>query len=106
MSEKLLNLGKAALRGRFLLAIGFDRYLGQIIFTFVCAIMFIWFNLQIDMTLHQKEENRKAIENLKSIHTDTTCKLTALDSVCEVEKMLEDMGSNVQIPKKQAKKIK
>lgn len=106
MNEKWLNIGKSLLRGRLLLALGFDKYLGQIIYVFLCAIVFIWFNLRIDMTLHHKEENRTALENLKSIHTDTTCKLTALDSVCEVEQMLQEMGSNVQIPKQQAKKIR
>lgn len=99
-------MGKSALRGRLLLALGFDKYLGHIVYFFICAIFFIWFNLQIDMQLHRKVENAKTLENLKSIHTDTVCKLTALDSVCEVERMLKDMGSNVGIPQRQAKVVK
>lgn len=105
-TEKLVQIGKSAMKGRLQLALGLDKYLGHIVYFFLCAIFFIWFNLQIDMKLHQKVENAKTLENLKSIHTDTICKLTALDSVCEVEKMLKNMGSNVGIPQKQAKVVK
>lgn len=106
MWEKIKNLVSSAFRGKLLLALGVDRYLPQIIFAFVWAIVFIWFNLQIDKTLHTKEENRKMLENLQCMYTDSVCKLTALNSVCEVEKMLKDMDSEVQIPKQKAIKIK
>lgn len=103
---KFKNIGKSAIQGNLLLYVGFDRYLDRIVYLFVCALLFIWFNIQIDITMHRKEENRIAIENLKSIHTDTTCRLTALNSVCEVEQMLKEMGSKVQIPQRQAETIK
>lgn len=101
-----MNLGKAILHGKFLLALHFDEYLDRIAYVFACALLFIWINLQIDKTLHRKEENSRLIENLQSIHTDTTCRLTALNSVCEVEKMLQEMNSNVQVPRKKAQRIK
>lgn len=103
---KFKNIGKSALDGKLLLYVGFDRYIDRIVYLFLCAIFFIWFNIQIDITLHKKEENRIAIENLKSRHTDTVCALTALNSVCEVEDMLKAMGSKVQIPQRQAEKTK
>lgn len=106
MTEKMTNLGKSILSGRYLLALGVDRFLDRIVFFFVCAIGFIWINIQIDRTLHIKEENRIALENLQSMHTYTTCKLTSLNSVCEVEKMLQDMGSKLQLPQKRATRIK
>lgn len=106
MNNKWKTIIKGAMEGKLLLMLRFDRYLDRIIYFFICALIFIWINLEIDKTLHQKEQNRRTIENLKSIHTDTTCKLTALNSVCEVEKMLKEMGSKVQIPTKQAKVIK
>ena len=104
--EKWKKIGKSAINGKLLLALEFDKYLDRIVYIFVCALLFIWFNIVTDKTLHTKEENRKIIENLQSMHTDATCRLTALDSVCEVEKMLRDMGSDVQIPGKKAKRAR
>ncbi len=104
--EKWKKIGKSAINGKLLLALEFDKYLDRIVYIFFCALLFIWVNLQIDKTLHQKEENRKIIENLQSMHTDITCRLTALNSVCEVEKMLKDMGSDVQLPHKKAQRIR
>ncbi len=106
MDEKTKGYLNAAKNGKLLLALEVDKYLDRIVYVFICALAFIWINLQIDKTLHRKEENRRKIENLQAMHTDVTCRLTALNSVCEVEKMLEEKGSKIQIPQKKAQYIK
>lgn len=103
--EKWRMLLKAALKGNLLLVLGFDRYLDRIVYLFVCALVFIWINLGIDKTLHRKQTNQGIIENLQSMHVDITCKLTSLNSICTVDNMLEDFGSEVRIPTKKAKRI-
>lgn len=100
--ERAKKILYSALQGKLLLGLGIDKYLGQILFFFLMAIIFIWLNLKIEGTIHRKEENKIVLENLRSIHTEKTCELTALNSVCRVEEMLKVMGSDVQIPRKQA----
>lgn len=106
MYEKAKGFFKTVFTGKFLLALRFDKYLDRIVYMFGCALIFIWINLQIDKTMHVKKENSVKIENLRSMHTNTTCTLTALNSVCEVERLLKKMGSNVEIPQKKAERIK
>lgn len=100
--ERAKKFAYSALQGKLLLGLGIDKYLGQILFFFLMATIFIWLNLKIEGTIHRKEENKTVLESLRSIHTEKTCELTALNSVCKVEEMLKAMGSEVQIPKKQA----
>lgn len=88
-----------------LLRLGADKYLPQIVFFFAMATVFIALNIGIESSLHQREENKKKIDNLRSIQTELSCKLTSLNSVCKVEEMLSGMGSNLAIPQKQAVKI-
>ena len=102
MNENLAKWKDAALKGKLLLRLGADRLLPEIFAFFVAASLFIGFNLIIESTVHRKEENKKILENLKSIHTELKCSLTSLDSVCKVEDMLEGMGSKVKIPAKKA----
>lgn len=85
-----------------MLRLGVDKYLPQILFFFFMALCFIWLNLEIEETVHHREENKKILESLQSVHTEMTCKLTTLNSVCLVEDMLQEMGSKVCIPQKQA----
>lgn len=106
MVIKLIEKLKPVFRGKLLLRLGADRYLPQIVFFFAMATLTIAINLGIEGTIHRKEENKKVIENLKSVHTELTCRLTGLNSVCKVEDMLQDRGSVVQIPKMKAKRIK
>lgn len=96
----------AALQGKLLLRLKADKYLPQIIFFFALATAFIWINLKMEGTIHQKEENKQVLENLKSVHTELTCQLTGLDSVCKVEDMLQEKGSDVKIPVQQAQWVK
>lgn len=103
---QLVEKLKPVFQGKLLLRLGADRYLPQIVFFFAMATLAIAVNLGIESTLHRKEENKKAIENLKSVHTELTCRLTSLNSVCKVEDMLQDRGSLVQIPQNKAKRIK
>lgn len=93
-------------KGKLLMWLGANKYLTHIVLFFMMAIAFIGANLYFESTIHKKEENKKIIENLKSAHTFISCELTSLDSVCQVEDMLKSRGSNVQIPRKQAVKVK
>ena len=103
---QLIEKLKPALQGKLLLRLGADRYLPQIIFFFAMATGSIAVNLGIESTVHRKEENKKVIENLKSVHTELTCRLTSLNSVCKVEDMLQEKGSELRIPQDKAKRIK
>lgn len=102
MSEKKKVIFSSLVHGKLLMMLRADRYLPQIVFTFFMALFVIWVNIKIDSTLRQMEENKKTLENLQSVYTSTKCRLTSLDSVSKVEDMLQDMGSNVAIPTKQA----
>lgn len=102
---KVSDFFNCAFKGKLLLRMGVERYLGQIVFFFVMSLLFIWVNLQIEGTVHQMQYNKKTLENMKSVHTEMTCSLTGLNSVCKVDKMLEGMGSQVTLPGKKAKKL-
>lgn len=106
MSEKWKEVTGAALQGKLLLRLKADKYLPQIIFFFIMSTAFIWINLNMESTIHRKEENKQVLENLKSVHTELTCQLTGLDSICKVEDMLQEKGSRVKIPVQQAKWIR
>lgn len=88
----------AMLRGRLLLRLKVDKYLPQIIFFFVCAVIYIGASLGIESVLHEREENVKILDKLSSIHVETSCRLTSLYSVCQVEDILISMGSELRIP--------
>ena len=103
---QLIEKLKPVFQGKLLLRLGADRYLPQIIFFFAMATATIGINLGIESTIHRKEQNKKVIENLKSVHTELTCRLTSLNSVCKVEDMLQKKGSSLQIPQNKAKRIK
>ena len=105
IKDKTKKILSSALQGKLLLRLGADKYLPQIVFFFTMATVFIALSIGIESTLHQREENKKKIENLRSIHTELSCKLTSLDSVCKVEDMLSQMGSSLDIPQKQAVRI-
>lgn len=106
MSEsKTTSLLKSALRGRLMLRLRVERFLFLILFAFAMMTLYIGMNIAIDSTLNAREKNRKVLENLQSIHTEMKCHLTSLDSVCQVEEMLENMGSELKIPEKQASKV-
>ena len=96
----------SALRGRLLLRLGAEKYLPQIIFFFFMSAVFIGVNLGMEGTLHRMEENKKVLENLKSMHTELTCRLTSLNNVCRIEDMLKEKGSEVRMPVRQAEKIR
>lgn len=102
MSDKAKKMAISAYRGKLLLALGLDKYLMQIVFFFVMAITFIGIGIGIDATMARKEKNKVVLENLRSIHTELSCTLTSLNSVCKVEDMLGQMGSDLKIPTKQA----
>lgn len=96
---------KSLLNGKWLLRLGVDRYLPQIVFAFIMATAYIALNITIDNSIMAVEQQKKTIKDLTSIHTDLKCKLTALNSVCALETMLQESKSDLAIPHKQAKKI-
>lgn len=106
MKGRIGKIFISAMQGKLLLRLGAEKYLRHIIFFFIMATLFIAANLGIESTLHHKEENKKILENLKSVHTELTCRLTGLNSVCRIEDMLQKEGSEVKIPVKQAEILK
>lgn len=106
MNTKTKELVRTTLRGRLMLALGWDKMLPQIIFTFFMMLCFIGANLGFDSTMARLEKNKKVLENLHSLYTDTICTLTSLNSVDKTQKNLGKMNSNVDIPTKQAVKLK
>jgi len=96
----------AVLRGRLLLRLKVDKYLPQIIFFFLCAVGYIAISLGIENVLHQREENVKTLNKLNSIHVETSCELTSLYSVCQVEDLLSEMGSDLKLPADKATTLK
>lgn len=89
-----------------MLALGLDKYLPQIIFTFFMILCFIGANLGFDSTMARMKDNKKVLENLQSLYTDTICTLTSLNSVDKTQSGLKRMGSTVDLPVKQAVIIK
>lgn len=96
---------KSILNGKWLLHLGVDRYLPQIVFAFIMATAYIGLNIVIDNSIMRVEKQKKVIKDLTSIHTDLKCKLTSLNSVCALETMLQENHSDLAIPQKQATKI-
>jgi len=96
----------AVLKGKLLLRLRVDRYLPQIIFFFLCAATYIGLSIGIESVLHEREENTKILDKLNSIHIETSCKLTSLYSVCQVEDLLTEMGSELRIPTDKATILK
>jgi len=96
----------SAVQGKLVLRLGGDKYLLQILFFFVIALIYISINLSIEGTMHKKEQNKEVLKSLRSVHTELTCEITGLNSICKVEKMLTDMSSEVKMPVKQAEVIK
>ena len=99
---KLKKLITSLMHGKLLLALGVERFLPEIVFAFVMILVAIGVNIKIDSTLKQAQENKLVLMNLQSVHTATQCRLTGLDCASRVEDMLQDMGSNVAIPRKRA----
>lgn len=99
---KIRHFFAAAIQGKLLLILGLDKYLLQILCFFLIALGYISINLGMEGTIHRKEQNKEILKSLRSVHTDITCRITGLNSVCKVEKMLGDMHSDLKMPVKQA----
>jgi len=95
----------SAVQGKLVLRLGLEKYLLQIVFFFITSLVYISINLGIEGTMHQKEKNKEMLKSLRSVHTELTCEITGLNSICKVEKMLGDMKSEVKMPVKQAEVI-
>jgi len=92
----------AAVQGKLVLRLGLEKYLLQILFFFLIALLYISINLGMEGTIHRKEQNKEVLKSLRSVHTELTCQITGLNSVCKVENMLKQMDSEVKMPVKQA----
>lgn len=93
-----LSLG----RGDLLLRMRVDKALPYILYAFLLGCISIWMSYQTEQTMLKVQKNNEVIRTLKIYNAQMTYKLVGLDRMSTVEKMLEEMGSEVKAPEKPA----
>lgn len=99
----LKNTGMAILRGELLLRLGVSRYFMHILVIFALLAGTIWVSLGIETTLGKVEENRKALKELEIAHSQKTFELAEMSRRTTIEKMLQEMGSDLAAPQQSAR---
>ena len=102
----LKNSGTAILKGEFLLRLNVGRYFVHIIYTFVLFAAVIWISLMVDGTMAKVEKQKKVLEELRIANSQKTYELVSLTRRSTVQKTLENLGSPVTEPTKNATTIK
>lgn len=104
---KLADIGKcirnilsAILHGELLMRLNIGKYFIHIIFTFILLTGVIWASLGIESTMTKVEENKKILKDLSVERTKKSYDLMSLSRRSTVERMLREMGSDVQEPSK------
>lgn len=100
IAKFLKNSALAILKGEFLMRLNAGRYFIHIAFTFVLITTVIATSLMIETTMTKVEKNRKILQELSIENTQKRFDLMSLQRRGKVERMLNDMGSKVQEPKK------
>ena len=102
----LENAFKATLKGEFLMKLRVDRLFLHILYTFFLIFMSIYLSLKIEKTLIRLESNRNELNNIEIHHAQKTVELGRMGRMTTIERMLEEKGSAVAMPKKPAERIR
>lgn len=93
-------------RGELLTRMRVDKLFPYIIYLFFLGCISIWMSYKTEQTMLRVQENEKRLRTLKIYHAQKTYEIVGLDRIATVEKMLEDIGSEVKAPEKPADVIK
>lgn len=93
-------------KGEFLLRLGVHKLLPYILYVFLLAVLTIWLSYKAEVTMYKVEQNKRTIENLKIDNVNKTCEIVSLTRISSIERMLEEIGSDVKSPKKPVYTIK
>lgn len=96
--ETLYSIGK----GTFLLRLRVDKLFPYILVLFILGCLNIWLSFEVEQAVLQVERNKENLETLKIYHSHMNGELVELNRLSTIETMLEEAGSEVQIPEKPA----
>lgn len=99
-----VNLVKSILRGDIVLKL--DRFLPHILVVAGLCALCIYVNLRFDQTMVEREQNRKALEQVKVCYSQKVCQLAEIRQVNNVVEMLASEGVDVAMPQKPARIIR
>lgn len=100
--ETLISIGQ----GTFLIRMRVDKLFPYILVLFILGCANIWLSYEVEQAALRVEKNKDEIETLKIYHSHLTGEIVELNRISTIEKMLEEMGSEVRIPDKPADTIK
>lgn len=96
----------AVLKAELLMRTKVDKYLIHVLYLFFLFVLAIWISLRTEATMAKVEQNKKAIKELEIYRSQMVYDLTAAQKRSEVEKRLEEMGSQVKPAEKPATVLK
>lgn len=102
IKEFFLSLG----RGDLLTRLRVDKLLPYILYLFVLGCISIWMSYQAEQTMLKVQKNNATLRTLKIYNAQKTYEIVSLNRIATVEKMLEDLGSDVKAPEKPADILK
>jgi len=103
--KKIARVPVLLVRGELLLALGVERFIFHILYTFLVVGLTIWVSLEIDTTLLKVENNNRRIHSLQIELTEKRYDLAVLERRSNVAKNLKRKGSAVAEPEKAASLI-
>ena len=98
----LKNVFFAILKGELILRLRVEKYISQIIYTFILIGTVIWLSIVIDNSLVRVENNGKAISELEKEYSEICFEKAASESRTAVSERLRRMGSKLAEPEKAA----
>lgn len=104
--ELMKNIVISIFEGKLLLRLQANRYFIHIFYTFFLIWVSIWLSLKIEKTLTVVEENRRTLSDIEIYHTQKTVELEGYSRLSNVQEMLKNAGSKLEMPVKPADRIK
>lgn len=101
----LKNTVQSIFAGTFLLRLHITGHFAEILVCIMIAFFSIWVSMRIDNTLTQVKKNDAVLKEQRYQIDVRQYKLNRLDSRIQVEKSLENMGSDLRQPQKPATRI-
>lgn len=102
VKEFFLSLG----RGDLLTRLRVDKLLPYILYLFLLGCISIWMSYHAEQTMLKVQKNNETIKTLKIYNAQKTYEIVSLNRIATVEKMLEELGSEVKAPEKPADILK
>jgi len=102
VKEFFLSLG----RGDLLTRLRVDKLLPYILYLFLLGCISIWMSYHAEQTMLKVQKNNETIKTLKIYNAQKTYEIVSLNRIATVERMLEELGSEVKAPEKPADVLK